>query len=223
MSYEWDIEDPKGYNNKMGNYRTKSEFDFIKKYLRKRMKILDIGGGSGRFAIPLKEKGHDVTVIDKNREAIDILTKRCSEIKYIINEFNYVEIDEEFDLIISIEVLLYIKDWSNIFKKVYSLLSNNGVFIFTATNKFSWRTILREIGSSKKDLDYIMMSISKYSEIIHQNGFRIDCIEGFYWIPLKVDSNSKFVDIFSYIEKKIRLKYWIAQSPWLLVAVNKNS
>lgn len=58
MNYNWDVSDPLAYNNKMGHYKTKIENDFILKYLTKGCNtILDIGGGSGRFAIPIYNLG----------------------------------------------------------------------------------------------------------------------------------------------------------------------
>ena len=57
MTYIWDINT--GYATKGGKYKTEREISFIKKHMPDRKtKILDIGGGSGRFAIPLTQMGH---------------------------------------------------------------------------------------------------------------------------------------------------------------------
>jgi len=219
----WDIENTKAYNNKMGRYKTKYVLNFINKYVKNSMRILDIGGGSGRFAIPLYERGHDILLIDKSNEAADVLSKRCSGIKYIIDNFENVEFDprsEKFDLIIIIEVLLYFKDWSKTFGKLYNLLKDDGVIIFTATNKYSWRFLLKQMLKNKQD--YTVLSLNEYYKILKQNNFIVDRIEGFLWIPCKLDSNSIFVNIFSFIEKKIYLNSYISQSPWLLFAIKKD-
>ena len=77
--YDWDIENPRGYANAMGLYRTRKERAFLQAHITgHRLRILDVGGGSGRFAIPLAEQGHAVTVVDISPEAISQLQRRTS-------------------------------------------------------------------------------------------------------------------------------------------------
>jgi 2-polyprenyl-3-methyl-5-hydroxy-6-metoxy-1,4-benzoquinol methylase len=225
--YIWDIENEKTYNNRMGRYKTKCESDFINKYAKKPKNILDVGGGSGRFAIPLHKDGHKVTVIDKNNEALEILNKRCSEIDCISDDFLSVILGagNKYEMIIAVEVLLYITDWPAFFKKVYRLLEDDGIFIFTATNKNSWRTLLRKsirYSQNHDDYEYTILSSNEYSNLIRQASFRIERVNGFSWLPCKLDSNSIFVKVFSSVEKALLLKHYISQSPWLLYAVKKN-
>lgn len=219
MPYQWDVENRHSYENRMGHYRTKTEFEFIDSYLTQKMKILDMGGGSGRFAIPLHKAGHDVTVMDRDDEAIEILRQRCPDINYLQGDFEKIEIYHKYDIIIYIEVLGYMKNLQNVFQKVHSLLYDNGIFIFTATNLSSWKTIIRN--SIRPDYGYIEMSTKKYFEFIAKNSFITEQCTGFNWIPLDLGSNSKLVDCFSYFEKRLRLNRWITQSPHLLFAVRK--
>lgn len=41
--------------------------------------VLDVGGGTGRFAVPLAEEGHHVTVVDASPDALAALTRRAAE------------------------------------------------------------------------------------------------------------------------------------------------
>ncbi|MGC4788899.1 class I SAM-dependent methyltransferase [Micromonospora sp. DT178] len=41
--------------------------------------VLDVGGGTGGFAVPLAEAGHRVTVVDASPDALAALTRRASE------------------------------------------------------------------------------------------------------------------------------------------------
>ena len=41
--------------------------------------ILDVGGGTGGFAVPLAEAGHRVTVVDASPDALAALTRRAAE------------------------------------------------------------------------------------------------------------------------------------------------
>ena len=41
------------------------------------LRILDVGGGSGMFAVPLAQLGHDVTVVDPSADALATLRRRA--------------------------------------------------------------------------------------------------------------------------------------------------
>ncbi|GGM38159.1 methyltransferase [Micromonospora sonchi] len=41
--------------------------------------VLDVGGGTGGFAVPLAQAGHQVTVIDASPDALAALTRRAAE------------------------------------------------------------------------------------------------------------------------------------------------
>jgi SAM-dependent methyltransferase len=43
------------------------------------LNIVDVGGGTGGFAVPLARAGHDVTVIDASPDALAALTRRAAE------------------------------------------------------------------------------------------------------------------------------------------------
>lgn len=47
---------------------------------RERLDILDAGGGTGGFAVPLAERGHQVTVVDPSPDALAALERRVSEV-----------------------------------------------------------------------------------------------------------------------------------------------
>jgi len=43
------------------------------------LSVLDVGGGTGGFAVPLAEAGHRVTVVDASPDALAALTRRAAE------------------------------------------------------------------------------------------------------------------------------------------------
>jgi S-adenosylmethionine-dependent methyltransferase len=43
------------------------------------LRVVDAGGGTGGFAVPLAEAGHDVTVVDASPDALAALTRRAAE------------------------------------------------------------------------------------------------------------------------------------------------
>lgn len=49
------------------------------KDLGRTLRVLDLGGGSGGFAVPLAERGHHVTVVDPSPDALASLSRRVGE------------------------------------------------------------------------------------------------------------------------------------------------
>lgn len=45
-----------------------------------RLTVVDLGGGTGGFAVPVAELGHDVTVIDPSPDALAALDRRAAEL-----------------------------------------------------------------------------------------------------------------------------------------------
>jgi 2-polyprenyl-3-methyl-5-hydroxy-6-metoxy-1,4-benzoquinol methylase len=45
----------------------------------RRLAVVDVGGGTGGFAVPLARSGHDVTVVDPSADALAALTRRAAE------------------------------------------------------------------------------------------------------------------------------------------------
>jgi len=224
MEYIWDYLNGKTYNSRVGHYKFKREFDFIiKNGINNFDKILDIAGGSGRFALPLKKYSTKITVLDINQTALEILKKRDNEVNTICSDFIKSKFQETFSLIICIEAIEYFDNWVEFFNKISLLLNDDGVFIFTFANPNSWRYFLRKIKHWKNGpTRYNETTLKELTEILNKCNFEIEKMEGMNWIPLSLSSNSKLVLIFEYIEKKIKLKNWHSQSPWLMISVKKS-
>ena len=234
-SYRWDLDDPTGYNNEVGYYRTEKEWNFIKLFLPERqLNILDIGDqyGSGRIVLPLMDLGHRVTVIEKKASAIRLLERQRSrlydeskrtQLKLIHSDFLSHEFAEKFDMILSINTLERFV-WKHSMSKVNSLLHTKGLMILALINGSSWRWCLRNIrriAIGEKN-SYKVMSPAQYMTLLESSGFQILEIRGFMWIPLNHTSNSFLVRVFGKLEELTFLSNWVGQSPRLLIAVERN-
>jgi cyclopropane fatty-acyl-phospholipid synthase-like methyltransferase len=220
MSYQWDIQDKRGYNNRMGRYRFTNEFEFIKKHIAPGKKVLDIGGGSGRFAIPLMELGYDVTVVDKSSDALEILQNRSRAIKCINSDFMNAEIDDQYDNLIAIEVIYYFDNYSAFFKKVSGLMKKGGKCILMVENPNSPRYYFRKIKKNILDI-YHPEQISRLKLLLEQTGLKIEAVNGFNWVPLSVSSDSILVDAFAKIESTLGLGKIKSISPLLMYSLVK--
>jgi 2-polyprenyl-3-methyl-5-hydroxy-6-metoxy-1,4-benzoquinol methylase len=51
----------------------------LQRHAGRQLTVLDVGGGTGGFAVPLAEAGHRVTVVDASPDALAALTRRAAE------------------------------------------------------------------------------------------------------------------------------------------------
>ena len=217
--YLWDITNPMGYNNQAGYYKTQKEINFVRKFIPKTpIKILDIGGGSGRVSLPLVKYNHLLTVIDTNLEALNILSARNKSVRIIHGDFEKINLSGTFELILAIEVIGYLTNIRMAFEKIYDLLDRNGIFIFKITNTCSWRFYLRKM---KKHTDYNYITLNDLYKTIDSIGFKIERMEGFNWMPFRVNSDTFLVKWFSKLEELLSLDKIITQSPCILISVKK--
>ena len=215
--YIWDQES-KPYSSKMGRYKTKIEYEFIENSLKGfslSSKILDIGGGSGRFSKKLKEKGFVPEIIDTNEIAIKIAQENSLEAK-CVNFFEFYS-EQKFDAILAIEVLTYIENKSLFCDKVTSLMKTGGVFIFTAANPISWRYLFRKLLQRKSK--FHEQPLQSYFDQLG-NDYEIIEIVGFMWQPFTLTSNNFMIPFFAQVVKLFFHKL-LKQSPWWLFACLK--
>jgi len=222
IEYNWDSLNKKTYNNRVGHYKFRRQFQFIIKNGKNHCdKVLDIAGGSGRIAIPLLEYSSKITVLDIKPNAIKILKKRNSDINTICDNFMKAEFQEIFSLILCIEAIGAFNDWEEFFSKINTLLTDDGRFIFTYTNPKSWRFSLRKIMHWNDPNKGVQLK--ELTKILNKFNFEIENMEGFNWMPLPLYSNSRLVYFFEFIEKIFNLKSWYSQSPWLLISIKKRT
>lgn len=104
------------------------------KFLKSRQEILDIGCGAG---IPndlfLAGKGLRITGIDISAELLKIATKNIPKNDFIKADILKYRSNKKFSGIIAWDSLFHLKlkEHKKVFKKIYSLLKNNGYFLFT--------------------------------------------------------------------------------------------
>jgi S-adenosylmethionine-dependent methyltransferase len=51
----------------------------LQRHAGRELTVLDVGGGTGGFAVPLAEAGHTVTVVDASPDALAALTRRAAD------------------------------------------------------------------------------------------------------------------------------------------------
>jgi SAM-dependent methyltransferase len=209
----------------MGRYRTRKQLAFLSAQLTgEQLTILDIGGGSGRFAIPLADRGHRVTVVDISRDALELLrSRRPHGIATRFGDFLDHSFEGRFDAVVAMEsVQLFTSvTLEQLFARVHAVLRPGGRFVFTELNGQSWRYALHSLRRRGNRPSYNVSTSRGYRTALENAGFQLIAVEGFVWMPFSACSDSRLVPAFESLERALRLNRWTMQSPWLLYAAQR--
>ncbi|SHH01442.1 class I SAM-dependent DNA methyltransferase [Tepidibacter thalassicus] len=140
--------------------------DIIKKENVIVKNILELACGTGNLTIPLAQKEYDIVGIDISEEMLDIARKKSLEqgIDIVFLNQDMRELDFEvynLDCVLcacdGFNYILEEDDLKNVFKSIYSLLKNNGIFIFDISSYFKISNILsgNTFGENREDIAYI--------------------------------------------------------------------
>lgn len=114
--------------------------DSIPFYRNMPINVLDIGCGTGTFAKIIKEKFPyaKITCLDFAKNMIDMAKEKLSDYKndinFLVGDFNNLNIEEEYDIIVSSFALHHIQtdeEKKKLYNNIYFALKDKGAF-FTA-------------------------------------------------------------------------------------------
>ena len=101
-------------------------------------KILDVGAGTGRLAIPLAKMGAKVTACDVSEEMLKRLRNK-TKIKNLETVVADAEVlpfpEQKFDVVIATFFIIHLKDPKRFFAEVYRELRPRGIFLVTNINQ----------------------------------------------------------------------------------------
>ena len=103
----------KRLNTKHGIVEFTISMEHIIKHIKNNpSKIIDIGAGTGKYAIALSNEGHDVTAIDLVKKNISVLKQKSKNVKaYQCNALNLSKFgDKTFDIVILFGPLYHLFD-----------------------------------------------------------------------------------------------------------------
>ncbi|RXA20923.1 class I SAM-dependent methyltransferase [Methanosarcina sp. MSH10X1] len=209
----------------MGTYLTKKEEEFINFILEKEhlnnSLLLDIGGGSGRFAIPLHLKGRKVVVLDSSANALSSLKNKQSDLPTIRGNGEKLPFKSgTFDIIFVIETIEYIADKEDFLRDCHKMLKEEGILIVTILNRLSYKMLHP---NRRKRPEFYWTTYNKFKGLLALAGFDTKKAFGFNWIPANRSSNNSLIPYFAMIEDLLRLKYLPFISPWVIISARKSS
>lgn len=161
----------RGQNDDIGYYIKQ-----IEKYSSK--KVLIVGAGTGRVAIPLSEYC-DITALDFNLERLNVLKEKCKNIKTIYKNFLDFDTSENYDLIIVPYSTLQFDCDKNKLKemllKLREIMTNKTISIFDMSESFNTKL--------EKESEFLFENYSK----------EIDDLVSVYYTSRKYDDHINFI------------------------------
>ena len=126
-------------NNEYYNQQTRVIENWLKKL--NPVSVLELGAGFGRISELLdKLPDIDLTLVDINKKALDVLQKRFSHREIVDKEVNnFLFAKNKYDLVVAVELLVHIPNIKDLVEKIHASLTNNGTLI-TSITPDTWYT-----------------------------------------------------------------------------------
>ncbi|MCS7230982.1 MAG: class I SAM-dependent methyltransferase [Elusimicrobiota bacterium] len=107
----------------------------IKRYKTTKIKVLEVGFGSGYFLKYLQNIGYDVYGVELVKRSVESAKTLIGEDKIYLGDFLHIKFPLKFfDVIILIDVLYEINDINKAIKYINEILTENGILIIRVKN-----------------------------------------------------------------------------------------
>ena len=101
-------------------------------------RLLDIGCGTGRYALPFIQSGASVTGVDFSMPMLKIAQKKASGLQLIQADLNQLPLTGGFDLILCNLVLSHVENLSDAISEISRLVSSGGTIIISDLRTDFW-------------------------------------------------------------------------------------
>lgn len=120
---------------------------YMDEYIPPQAKILDVGGGPGRYALYLSQRGHQVGLLDLSIRNIDVATRKQKELKIPLlfcekgNALNLQAYDDEqFDVVLLMGPLYHLieeQDRMQCMREALRVLKPNGLIFVSFISDYA--------------------------------------------------------------------------------------
>ncbi len=134
-----------------------------------KINILDIGCGGGLISEPLARLGGSVTGIDASEKNIKVAKthakKNNLKIQYLNTSPEKLEVDEEFDVILNLEIVEHVENVDLFLRSCNKLLKKNGI-MFTATLNRTLTSYVKAIIGAEYILRWLPIGTHDWNKFI---------------------------------------------------------
>ena len=133
----------------------------------KKLKILDVGCGTGGLMDELTQKGHSVWGLDISQEALEFCALR-GHINLKLGSATSIPFeDQSFDVVTGIGVIEHLEDDDKFLKEVRRVLRPGGSFVML-TSSFQWLWSMHDVANFHKRRYYL----NELNHKIQSHGFK---------------------------------------------------
>lgn len=195
------------------NTQMKQELELILKFMggSENKKILDIGCGTGRYALRLAEKSKEVVGTDVSEKSIEFAKKVAN--RNNINNFKGIVTDyvipykNYFDHVLVVNVIHHIDKLDLILQKARGSLKDDGSMVLFEFNPLNplFIPFLMLLGQTKSHLnkEYFRSNIFTLKKYLNKNGLIIMKKERYAFFPTSLYSYMPFFKEVNYLLNKI--------------------
>ena len=144
--------------------------------------VLDVGTGTGRYALKLARHGAAVTAIDQSPEMLD-LARQAAHAEGLNIDFRLASLDDDppfdagqFDFLVCALMLSHIPNLTSALQKFHHLLQATGYLLLTVYHpdiiNHGWRTVFERPGITY-GLPNVSRARAEYVETLAATGFTI--------------------------------------------------
>ncbi len=156
----------------------------------KNWKVIDVGAGTGRFTIPLLERGAAVTACDASKQMLDVLREKTNDpkLQIVVVDAQRLEFpDQSFHCAFCFRLLLHVIDWKKALGElcrvsgdwiVFDLPPRHGFLVFAPV----WHKLKKLFDSNVQE--YRTFPMQEVREQLKENGFQIVSSDPGSFLPL---------------------------------------
>nr|MDO8081642.1 class I SAM-dependent methyltransferase [Candidatus Freyarchaeota archaeon] len=174
-----------------------------------KLRVLDVGCGSGGVSIAFAKNGAHVVSIDLNKNCTKITKIRACEEKVLLDVLNADASnspfsDEVFDILVCNDVIEHIPDVNKFFSEISRLLKSDGLIFIETPNKLSPYVIISDPHSGlpfvvllpKRIADPFVWRWSRVKNSLYYNATYLDFVKKFVKNGIEIF----FVDLLAYLK-----------------------
>jgi ubiquinone/menaquinone biosynthesis C-methylase UbiE len=144
------------FSGEVGKYFLKTQEEITIKLLENEniKTILDVGGGHAQLAVPLVNKGYDVTVTGSDVSCRERLDRYLPENSFKFKVCNFLSLpypDNSFDAVISFRLVMHEKNWQVLLKEMCRVSSK--VIIIDYPDLVSFNILNKVLFKAKKSFE----------------------------------------------------------------------